>query len=123
LTFGPVSSVFDFLTFGVLLFFLRAGQGEFRTGWFMESVISASLIVLVVRTRRPFIRSLPGKYLLLATIFVAVITLIVPYLPVAVAFGFQPVPASFFPALLVIIVLYILSAEVAKRIFYKKIKS
>jgi len=86
-------------------------------------VISASLIVLVVRTRRPFIRSLPGKYLLLATILVAVITLIFPYLPIAAAFGFRPVPASFFPALVAILVLYILSAEVAKRIFYMKIKS
>jgi len=122
LTFGPVSSVFDFLTFGVLLLFLHAGQGEFRTGWFMESVISASLIVLVVRTRRPFIRSLPGKYLLLSTLLVASITLVVPYLPVAVAFGFRPVPASFFPALGAILVLYILTAEAAKRIFYKKIK-
>jgi Mg2+-importing ATPase len=123
LTFGPVSSVFDFLTFGVLLLLLRASQDQFRTGWFMESVISASLIVLVVRTRRPFIRSRPGKYLLLSTLFIAGITLVLPYLPVAVAFGFRPVPVSFFPALVVILVLYVLSAEAAKRIFYKKIKS
>ena len=122
LTFGPLSSIFDFLTFGVLLLLLRAGQDEFRTGWFMESVISASIIVLVVRTRRPFIRSRPGKYLLLSTLIIAAITLVLPYLPVAVAFGFRPVPVSFFSALGAILVLYILSAEAAKRIFYKKAK-
>ena len=122
LTFGPLSSIFDFLTFGVLLLLLHAGQDEFRTGWFMESVISASIIVLVVRTRRPFIRSRPGKYLLLSTLIIAGITLVLPYLPVAVAFGFRPVPASFFPALGAILVLYILSAEMAKRIFYRRVK-
>jgi Mg2+-importing ATPase len=122
LTFGPLSSIFDFLTFGVLLLLLHAGQDQFRTGWFMESVISASIIVLVVRTRRPFIRSRPGKYLLLSTLIIAGITLVLPYLPVAVAFGFRPVPVSFFPALGAILILYILSAEIAKRIFYRRVK-
>jgi Mg2+-importing ATPase len=57
LTFGPVSSLFDYLTFGVLLFLLHADTDQFRTGWFAESVISASLIVLVIRTRQPFFKS------------------------------------------------------------------
>jgi Mg2+-importing ATPase len=122
LTFGPLSSIFDFLTFGILLLLLHASQDQFRTGWFMESVISASVIVLVVRTRRPFIRSRPGKYLLLSTLIIAGITLVLPYLPVAVAFGFRPVPVSFFPALGAILILYILSAEMAKRIFYRRVK-
>jgi Mg2+-importing ATPase len=86
----------------------------------MESVISASLIVLVVRTRRPFVLSRPGKYLLLSTLLVAGATLVLPYLPLAAAFGFTPVPVSFFLALGAILVLYILAAEAAKRIFYKK---
>ncbi len=122
LTFGPLSSIFDFLTFGILLLLLHASQDQFRTGWFMESVISASVIVLVVRTRRPFIRSRPGKYLLLSTLIIAGITFVLPYLPVAVAFGFRPVPVSFFPALGAILILYILSAEMAKRIFYRRVK-
>jgi len=63
ITFGLVSSIFDFLTFGALLTLLNATQDQFRTGWFLESVISASLIVLVIRTRKPFFKSLPGKYL------------------------------------------------------------
>jgi P-type Mg2+ transporter len=122
LVFGPISSIFDFLTFGILLLLLHAPQNLFRTAWFMESVISASLIVLVVRTRRPFVQSRPGKYLLLSTLIIAGITLVLPYLPVAVAFGFTPVPVSFFPALGAILILYILAAEIAKRIFYKKAK-
>src|SRR5208282_3251868 len=66
ITFGLLSSVFDYLTFGLLLIMLHVTQDQFRTGWFLESVISASLIVLVIRSRKPFFRSRPGKYLLLA---------------------------------------------------------
>ena len=61
ITFGLVSSVFDYLTFGVLLLILQATQDQFRTGWFLESVISASLIVLVIRSRNPFFKSRPAK--------------------------------------------------------------
>jgi len=64
ITFGLVSLVFDYLTFAVLLFILHAPQDQFRTGWFIKSVISASLIVLVIRSRKPFFKSKPGKYLL-----------------------------------------------------------
>ena len=67
LVFGAISSVFDFLTFGVLLFVLKANERQFRTGWFLESVVSATLVVLIIRTRRPLIRSLPSRALLVAT--------------------------------------------------------
>ncbi len=70
LVFGLLSSVFDYLTFGVLLFIMKANEKEFQSGWFVESVISATLIVLVVRTKLPFLKSLPGKYLSLATILI-----------------------------------------------------
>jgi Mg2+-importing ATPase len=62
--FGLVSSIFDYVTFGVLLFLLHANVGQFRTGWFIESVVSASMVVLIIRTRRPFFKSRPGRYLL-----------------------------------------------------------
>jgi len=68
ITFGLVSSVFDYLTFGTLLLILHATQDQFRTGWFLESVISASLILLVIRSRKPFFKSRPSKYLLMATL-------------------------------------------------------
>jgi len=122
MTFGPVSSVFDFLTFGVLLFVLHAQPDLFRTGWFLESVISASVIVLVIRTRRPFYQSRPGKYLLTATLIVAGVTLILPFSPLGGLFRFRPLPAPFFVALGAIMFLYIIAAEIAKGVFYKKIK-
>jgi Mg2+-importing ATPase len=121
ITFGLISSVFDYLTFGVLLFILHASPDQFRTGWFMESVISASIIVLVIRSRRPFFKSRPGKYLLIATMAVVMVALIFPFTPLAEIFGFVTLPISFLLILGIIIVLYILTAELAKKIFYQKI--
>ena len=118
LVFGLLSSVFDYLTFGVLLLILHASVEEFRTGWFMESVISASMIVLVVRTRRPFLKSRPGKALLKATLLVAAITILFPYTRMGTLFGFAPIRLPYLLTLLFIVVLYIISAEVAKKIFY-----
>ena len=122
ITFGLVSSVFDYLTFGLLLLVLHANEGQFRTGWFLESVISASMIVLVIRSRKPFFRSRPGKYLLIATLSIAVITLILPFTPLGNIFGFSPLTLSTYLLLLLIVVVYILAAEITKRIFYKKVK-
>jgi Mg2+-importing ATPase len=121
-TFGLVSSVFDYLTFGLLLLVLHANEGQFRTGWFVESVISASLIVLVIRSRKPFFRSRPGKYLLIATLSIAAITLLLPFTPVGSIFGFSPLPAKTYLLLLLIVAVYILAAEITKKIFYKKVK-
>jgi Mg2+-importing ATPase len=120
LVFGLLSSVFDYLTFGVLLFLLHASAPEFRTGWFMESVISASLIVLVIRTRGPFLKSKPSKALLLATLLVFLVTIFFPYTPIGKLFGFVTISLPYVLTLLLIVVFYIISAEVAKRIFYKR---
>ena len=122
LVFGLLSSIFDYLTFGVLLLILHASVAEFRTGWYMESVISASMIVLVIRTRGPFLKSKPSKALLTATLLVALVTILLPYTPVGTLFGFTPIPLPYLLTLLLIVVLYIISAEVAKRFFYKQIK-
>ena len=121
LTFGLVSSIFDYLTFGVLLWFLQAGVEEFRTGWFVESVISASVIVLVVRSRRPFMRSKPSRGLLVATLAVVGLTLLLPYTPLRGPLGFVPLPASFLAALLCIVIAYVGAAEFAKKIFYRHV--
>lgn len=123
LTFGCISSVFDYLTFGVLVFFLHATTEEFRTGWFMESVISASVIVLVIRSRRPFYESPPGKPLLAATLLVVAVTLALSYTPLRELLGFMPIPLSFLLALGGIVLLYILVAEVAKKKFYHSVAS
>ena len=122
LTFGLVSSIFDYLTFGRFAFVLHAGPEEFRTGWFIESVISAALIVLVVRTRRPFFKSWPSRYLVIATLCVVVLTLLIPYVPGAQVLGFTPLPLLFLAALAVLVALYIAAAEITKRIFYKHVR-
>jgi Mg2+-importing ATPase len=121
ITFGLVSSVFDYLTFGVLLLILHATPDQFRTGWFMESVISASIIVLVIRSRRPFYKSRPRKYLFVATMGVVLVTFILPFIPVREIFGFTPLPASFITLMGLIVVLYILMTEWVKKIFYQKV--
>ena len=118
MTFGLVSSVFDYLTFGVLLWILQASPEQFRTGWFIESVISASAIVLVIRTRRSFVTSRPGLSLGLATLGVGVVTLLLPLLPIAAPLGLTPMPPSFLLMLAAILGGYVLTAELVKRRFY-----
>jgi len=121
-TFGLVSSVFDFVTFGALLFVLHANQGQFRTGWFLESVVSACLIVLVVRTRRPFAKSKPSGYLLAATSLTILATAVLPYTPLGGLFGFSPVSPSYLGMIAMIVALYIIAAELAKAIFYGRVR-
>jgi P-type Mg2+ transporter len=118
--FGTLSSVFDYLTFGALLLVLRADKEAFRTGWFLESVISASLVVLVIRSRRPFWRSKPSVYLLWTTVAVVIATLILPYTPLAQTLGLRPVAPAFLLMLAAIVASYIAAAEVAKRFFYHR---
>ena len=120
IVFGVISSVFDFLTFGVLLLVLHAEEAELRTGWFVESVVSSALIVLVVRTRRPFYRSRPGRPLLIATLVVVGLTLLLPYSPLAPLLGFVPLPPVFLVALGPIVLLYVVAAEAAKSVFYRR---
>ena len=116
--FGLLSSVFDYLTFIVLLLFLHADARLFRTGWFVESVVSAALIVLVVRTRGPFLRSRPSRSLTLTTLGVVALTLLFPSTPLGKLFNFVPLPMSFYAAMGGICVLYIAAAEGMKIIFY-----
>ncbi len=120
--FGLLSSVFDYLTFGALLFLLHAQPEQFRTGWFLESVISASLVVLVVRTRQSIFHSKPGKYLLMATLAIVGITLTIPLTPLAGFLGFQPLPLNFVLVLMAIVALYITVAEGVKQFFYSQVK-
>ena len=122
LTFGLISSLFDYLTFGVLIFLVKATDTQFRTGWFIESVVSASLIVLVIRTRKSFYKSAPGKYLALATFFIVVITMFLPYTPLAGLLGFQPLPIWVLLIIAAIVAFYIATAEMGKKLFYKIVK-
>ncbi len=118
--FGLVSSVFDFLTFGTLLFLFRAAPDEFRTGWFIESLMTELVIALVVRTRHLFFRSRPGKLLLLSTLIFIAITLVLPYLPFISVFGFVPLPAPLMLAMLGLTGLYVVATELCKKYFYSR---
>jgi Mg2+-importing ATPase len=120
LTFGILSSVFDYLTFGVLLLILHATTDQFRTGWFLESVISASVTVLVIRTRKSFFISKPGKYLLIATLLIVVVTILFPFTPLAELLGLQPLPVTILLVIDMIVVLYVIAAEITKGPFTKR---
>lgn len=123
LVFGLLSSVFDYLTFAVLLFIMKADEKVFQSGWFVESVISATLIVLVVRTKLPFLKSLPGKYLSVATLLIVLIVLALPFSPLAGLFGFGRLPWNFYGWMILIVGAYIGSAEILKHWFYRKLKN
>jgi Mg2+-importing ATPase len=117
--FGVVSSVFDYLTFAVLLGWMGAGPVDFRTGWFLESVVSAALVVLVIRTRRHMLTTPPSAPLALVTAGTVVAALALPFTPLAHTLGFNAVSARFVGAMTVIVIFYIVAAEAAKRRFYR----
>jgi Mg2+-importing ATPase len=118
--FGGMSSVFDYLTFAVLLFVARATEVQFQTAWFIESLMTELLVALVVRTRRPFFRSSIGRYLLLSTVAVALVTVAIPYLPFSRLLGFVPLPWPMLLALLAITGLYVVTTELTKKAFYAR---
>jgi P-type Mg2+ transporter len=120
--FGLLSSVFDYLTFGALLLLLHAQPEQFRTGWFIESTISASLVVLVVRTRQSIFHSKAGKYLFWATLATVSTALIIPFTPLAPLLGFQALPLRFLLVLGAIVALYVIAAEGVKHVFYQRVK-
>jgi Mg2+-importing ATPase len=121
IVFGIISSAYDFLTFGALLWLFHANPAQFRTAWFTESVVSAAFIVLVVRTRQPFYRSGPSRGLLWATVAVVLAALILPYAPpLARLFDFTPLPPLYLAVLAGIVCLYVVTAEVAKAAFYRR---
>jgi Mg2+-importing ATPase len=118
--FGPVSSIFDFVTFWVMLAILHAGHLEFRTGWFVESIATQTLVIYVIRTRRiPFLKSRPSKSMLLVPTGMALIGAILPWMGLAHLLGFTPLPAKFFLILFGMVAVYLLLCEVAKTLFYR----
>ena len=118
--FGALSSVFDFLTFGALLGVFLAAPQTFRTGWFVESLLTELVVALVIRTRRPFYRSRPGTLLLWSTIGLIILTLAIPYLPFMAVFGFVPLPAPLLATIAGITVLYVAATEWQKRWFFRR---
>jgi P-type Mg2+ transporter len=118
--FGPISSLFDFATFGVLLWVLHAGPVEFRSGWFVESLATQTLVIFVIRTRRtPSWRSSPSRPLLLTTLACATVGVLLPFSPLAGLFGFTALPPVFLGILAGMVAVYLALAELGKAWFYR----
>jgi P-type Mg2+ transporter len=121
LTFGPINSLFDFLTFGLMLGILHAGEVAFHTGWFLENLLTQTFIVFAIRTRRvPFLRSRPGKLLTVTLMSVDVIGFVLTVTPLGHKLGFMPLPWQFYAALAAFIVTYLLLVEATKKMFYSE---
>lgn len=118
--FGPISSIFDFATFYVMLSLLHAGSVEFRTGWFVESIATQTLVVYVIRTRRvPFFKSRPSVTMILLPTGAALVGALLPYTGLAHLFGFSVLPTKFFLLLFGMVVVYLVLVEVAKLWFFQ----
>jgi P-type Mg2+ transporter len=118
--FGPISSIFDFATFGIMIWVFNAHAPLFRSGWFVESLATQSLIIFAIRTRRvPFFHSRPSTPLTLATLTCVAIGVLLPFSPLAHLLGFVALPLSFLAALVVMIILYLVLGELGKRRFYR----
>jgi Mg2+-importing ATPase len=120
LIFGPISSLFDFLTFGLMLWVLRAPVPEFQAGWFVESLATQTLIVFAIRTRRvPFWKSRPGNLLRITVLGIVAIGVVVPYSPLATVIGFKALPITFLLALVGVVLVYLGVIELAKLAYYR----
>jgi Mg2+-importing ATPase len=120
IVFGPISSAFDFLTFGVMLWLFHARDALFQSGWFVESLATQTLVIFVIRTRRlPFWSSVASQPLAATSLACVAIGAAVLYTPLAAAFGFTPLPAAFFAILVLMVVTYLGLVELAKWIFYR----
>ena len=120
IVFGFESSLFDFIAFGTLILIFHASPEMFRTGWFVESVISEVLILLVIRTRRTFFISPPGKYLMISAGFIFLVTMLLPFIPASSSLGFTTMPFIVVSTMLLIALIYASAGEFTKRILFKK---
>jgi Mg2+-importing ATPase len=118
--FGPISSVFDFATFAVMLWVFNASAPEFRSAWFVESLATQTLIVLAIRTQRvPFFRSRPSRPLLTSVLAIVTLGAVIPQSPLNKTLGFAPLSPAIFGVLVTFVVTYLACVEVAKYYFYK----
>jgi Mg2+-importing ATPase len=119
--FGPISSVFDFASFGLLYFIHRTSPASFQTGWFMESLATQTLVIHVIRTRfTPIVKSNASKYLWATTLASVSIGWIIPYTKIGKFFGFASLPFETVLMLGFIVIIYLLTAEIGKRLFYRR---
>ena len=118
--FGIHSSVFDVITFLILYYVLKVKESAFQTAWFVESILTELFILFIIRTHKNFFKSEPGKYLFILSFVGLLLTLILPYLPIADKVGLSPLPFLYMAIMLIIVAFYILTADVLKVWFFKK---
>jgi Mg2+-importing ATPase len=113
---GPISSIFDFLTFWVMLRVFHAGQVLFHTGWFVESIATQTLVIFVIRTARNPLKSRPSRPLTITTLIIVAAGLLLPYSSLAGPLGFVPLPGAYFAYLIAATLVYLVLVEFGKRI-------
>lgn len=118
--FGPVSSIFDLLTFFVLFVIFKASAGVFQTGWFIESLATQTLVIHIIRTKKtPFLKSTASWQLLVSSFLCVILGWILPYTPVGKFFGFSKLPVEILLAIMGIVIVYLIIVEIVKKIMYK----
>jgi Mg2+-importing ATPase len=118
--FGPISSLFDFLTFFVLFAIFKVSAPQFQTGWFIESLATQTLVIHVIRTRGMyFFKNTASTLLILSTFGMVILGWIIPYTPIGTFFKFEPLPVNIMIVLICFVAIYLLLVQIAKGIFYK----
>jgi len=118
---GPISSIYDFLTYGVMLFIFHSSAELFHTGWFIESLCTQTLVIHIIRTGKiPFIESRPSRFLILMSIIIVSIGIAIPFTPLAKPFGFVKPPPMYFMALFIMVTTYLCLVQVVKKWFIRK---
>ncbi len=118
---GPISSIYDFLTFGVLVWVFHASEALFQTGWFVESLATQTLVLFVIRTAGNPLRSRPSRPLAVTTVLVVAIGVLLPFTPLATTLGFVPLPGAYFVFLGGVTITYLVLVEVVKRRLMRKL--
>ena len=117
---GPVSSVFDFLTFYIMLAVFHAGEALFHTGWFIESMATQVLVIFIIRTRKNPFKSRPNLWLVACSLTVVVVAAVLPFTPASEFLGFVAPPAFFFVILAAILIFYLFAVEGMKQWFFRR---
>ncbi|HEY0259719.1 MAG TPA: magnesium-translocating P-type ATPase [Lacisediminihabitans sp.] len=119
LVFGALSSVFDLVTFAVLEWGFHAQVREFQSAWFLGSILTEITVLFVLRTRRPFFRSRPSRWIVMASVLVAAVAFVIPYSPVAAPLNLVAIPLPLLVAVLAITLMYLVANELVKRVFWR----
>ena len=120
LSVGPVSSIFDFLTFYIMLHVFHAGEKLFHTGWFIESMATQVLVIFIIRTRRNPLKSRPNRWLTLCSLLIVSLAVVLPFTPPGRYFGFVPPPLSFYAILTCLVFFYLFAVEGIKQWFFRR---